>query len=242
MRMANGQVKLFAWLFICFSAFMCTPAVAGIETKILGFEQTGVLPGDAQHLLNVSLHDVNPNLAVWFSIYYVGVADSESLDDNNTLMLDSDHLILETKPYPLRISAEESPHRKKFSLTEYGDVVDLVDEQLDRKVQEISLPADVPADKIRVFSRTLEFTQDINSSGTVSLDISNSAVHGLRPLAVYVVAGQGDKPEALTNLTTRSSEEMQSAVPRRRMGGEWFIAKIMIMFVVLGAFIYLRRS
>lgn len=248
--------KLTGCLLLLCSMFLSTSVVAAIKTSILGFQQSGIIQPDQQFLLSMKLYDVNPVLPVWFTLYYVGVIDathsgnagSDDYQGTNTLTLESGQLILQPDPYLLDIHTYMAPQRKNFNLTEYGDAVDLVEDSLDQKVDDISLPPNVSREQVRVFSRTFDFTQNIQANGTISLDINNTGMAGMRPLALYVVAGQGDKPEALTELTTPTTVQVQETVNalHGESSGRMFrldpVTKFLIMAVIVGVGIYLRRS
>lgn len=197
----NSFINFFA-LSVLISLF-CLPTYAALETKVLGFKQISDFNSPVSGPENtLSLTAVNPNLPVWICLYYVGLKQGDNRDAYNQIALYSDDLLLSSNPQVNKLLADALPNRQEFALDENSDVEDLLDQQLDTSISPVLLPIDVNAKKIRVYSTTADYTQSIDADGTLKLSVFSQQQQDFKPLAIYVIVGQGEQPEALTKLRT----------------------------------------
>ena len=189
-------------LGMLFSLF-CQLAYAGLEPKVLGFKQITNLSSAAPSSDNtLLLNNLNPNLGVWICLYYVGLKQGDSREAYHQLALQSDDLLLSSNPQQIKLIADNLPSPQDFALDENDDVADLLDSQLDVTIPSLVLPIDFNRKKIRVYSTTTDYTQSIDADGTLKLSLVSQAQQDFKPLALYVIVGQGDQPEELSSLTS----------------------------------------
>lgn len=244
MRSLTNYFKLIAAMLCCIYS-VSTPAYAAVETKILAFEQV-LNPGSNQaNLGSIILKDVNPALSIWVSLYYVGIKENDERDTYHQFSVQTEGLEVPDDTYDIKLISDTLPNPKKFQLDENDDVAELMEDSLEQNIKPVILPISFNPKKIRVYSRTIDFVQDINNHGTIQLGIVNGEEYGLRPLGLYMVVGQGEKPEALTSLTTDDVKLEGDGMPDktwRRYGIIDPISGFMIFLVVAGALIYIKRK
>lgn len=220
---------------------------AEIPTKIIGFQQ--IFNPEQGHINpTLTINNVNPNLAIWVSLYYVGLKENDERDSFDEIVLDSQDIIHPNHPnapFNIKLIADELPHHKNFSLTDYDDIVDLVEDEVQQTVLPVPTPASLNEKKIRVYGTIIDYAQDIDNKGVVNLSILNQQQQGLRPLAIYAIIGQGDKPEALSELTTSLVRLDGNGLPDPR--GKAFgiidpITRFMIFLVVAAALFFVYKK
>lgn len=218
---------------------------AAIETKIIGFHQV-LNPSDSQVSLgSLDLQNVNPNLPVWLNLYYIGVKENDDRDTYNQIDLNITGVELTPNPYSIKLIADSLPYKQNFLLTEHEDVVDIVDDTLGQKIQDPIITGEFNPKKTRVYSTTMDLIQDINNHGNINISFNNQEIQGFKPIAVYAIAGQGDKPEILQQLTTYEVKLNGNGMPDkqwRKYGIIDPISGFMIFLVVAGALIYIKRK
>lgn len=193
--------NFFAWAMM----FMlcCQHSYAALETRVLAFKQissfNSTLPTTDNTLL---LSNVNPNLPVWICIYYVGLKQGDNRDAYNQIALYSDDLLLNGNPQINKLMADALPNRQDFALDENSDVEALLDDHLNISMLPLLLPIDMNPKKIRVYSSTTDYSQSAHANGSLSLSVVSQQQQDFKPLALYVIVGQGEQPEALTQLRT----------------------------------------
>lgn len=220
---------------------------AALETKVLGFKQ--IINFDnaeprAENTLLVS--NVNPNLPVWIFLYYVGIKQGDNRDAYNQIALYSDDLLLSSNPQINKLLADSLPNRQEFALDENNDVEDLLDEQLDASISPVLLPIDINTKKIRVYSATADYTQSINADGNIKLSVISQQQQDFKPLAVYLIVGQGEQPEALSKLRTMNDMMNGDSLKRshRMAMRETFSPqlKLLLMIVAFGGLFYMYKN
>lgn len=239
----NIQSNIFAIIIFCFSSMV----QAGIPTKIIGFQQIFKLePTNSSSTL--TMENVNPNLPIWVSLYYVGLKENDERDSFDQIALESHDIINSSNPnsaFKIKLMADELPNSQDFSLTEYGDVVDLVKDELNQTVSPVPTTPSLNEKKIRVYSSIIDFAQDGDNKGTIRLNIVNQQQQGLKPLAIYTIVGQGDKPEALSEITTSFVKLDGDGLPDSK--GKAFgvippFARFMIFLLVAGALFFVHKK
>lgn len=239
---------LFKFLgLILFISPFSVGASAALETKVLSFKQIidfNSAEPCAENTLLVS--NVNPNLPVWIFLYYVGIKQGDNRDAYNQIALYSDDLLLSSNPQVNKLLADSLPNRQEFALDENSDVEDLLDEQLDASISPILLPTDINSKKIRVFSTTADYTQSINADGNIKLSLTSQQQQDFKPLAVYIIVGQGEQPEALTKLRTMDDMMDGDSLKRSHQMAmrETFSPqlKLLLMIVAFGGLFYMYKN
>lgn len=220
-----------------------------LETKIVTFEQ--FLKLDTEHTGQMEFEGVSASTQAWTAIYVVGKQIIPNHTAQMNLVVLPEGLINKANPTEkvtqTLLIADDLPLRQKFSLKEFDDIADKIEDQTDLKIED---PIVYDNDVIRTYAQVLDWVPDYGVT-TMKLSVGVPMQEGFEPLAIYVIVGEGDKPQQITDLTKQNSnlsaEEKQQQFRDVSNRPESMLArmeaKFLIFFVIAGAlmFIYWRK-
>ena len=220
-----------------------------LETKIVTFEQ--FLKLDTEHAGQMEFEGVSPSTQAWTAIYVVGKQIIPNRTAQMNLVVLPEGLINKANPTEkvtqTLLIADDLPLRKKFSLKEFDDIADKIEDQTDIKIED---PIVYDSDVIRTYAQVLDWVPDYGVT-TMKLSVGVPMQEGFEPLAIYVIVGEGDKPQQITDLTKQNSnlsaeekqQQFRDVSNRPESTLARMEAKFLIFFVIAGAlmFIYWRK-
>lgn len=221
------------------------PAYAGVDTKILAFEQITNPDTNQSSLGTINLKDFNPVLPIWVGLYYVGIKENDDRETYNHLNIYTEGLEVPDNTREFKLVSDSLPSRENFQLEDNDEVSELIEDSLDQKIKAIVPAPDFNPKKIRVYGTVIDFIQDINNQGNITLEMVNEESHGLRPLGIYMIVGQGDKPEAIMSIPTNPVNLEGDGMPDKRWrkyGVIDPISSFMIFVVIAIGLIYIKRK
>lgn len=225
-------------LFFSFQVF-------ALETKIVTFEQ--FLKLDKEHAVQMEFTDVNPSSQVWTAIYVVGKQTIPNRTAQMNLVLLPEGLINQANPTEkvnqTLLIADDLPLRKTFSLKEFDDIADEIEDQTDKKIED---PIVSDSDVIRTYAQVLDWVPEYGVQN-FKLSIGVPEQEGFEPVAIYLIVGEGDKPQQIIDLMKQNSnmtvEEKQQQFQNVSKSPESRLAKIearfLIFLVIAAVFIFI---
>lgn len=224
-----------------------------LETKIVSFEQ--FLKLDPEHAAQMEFKDVSPSTQAWTAIYVVGKQTVPNRTAQMNLVILPEGLINKANPTEkvnqTVLIADDLPLRKKFSLKEFDDIADVIEDQTDQKIQD---PIVNDGDIIRTYAQVLDWVPEYGVEN-FKLSIGVPEQVGFEPLAIYMIVGEGDKPQQVidlmkqnSNLTAEEREQQFRDIaksPDSKLAR--FEARFLIFFAIAAVMIFLywgkmRRS
>lgn len=216
------------------------------KTKIVTFEQFFKL--DKEHATQMEFTDVNPSSQAWTAIYVVGKQTIPNREAKMNVVLLPEGLINKANPTEkvnqTVLVADDLPLRKTFSLKEFDDLADEIEDQTNKKIQD---PVVNDADIIRTYAQVLDWVPEYGAQ-SFKLSIGVPEQVGFEPIAIYMVVGEGEKPQQVIDLMKQNSnlsaDERQEQFRNLSKSPDSMLArmeaKFLIFFVIAAAmaFIY----
>lgn len=211
------------------------------ESKIVTFEQ--FLQLDVEHAAQMEFTDVTPSTQAWTAIYVIGKQTVPDRTAQMNLVILPEGLINKANPTEklsqTLLIADDLPLRKKFSLNEFDDIADEIEDQTDKKIQD---PVVKDGDVIRTYAQVMDWVPEYGIQD-FKLSIGVPEQNGFEPLAIYMIVGEGDKPQQVIDLMNQNSnltkEEMQDKFRATSNSPESDLIKMetrLMIFLVIAAF------
>lgn len=220
------------------------------DFKIAYFEQKFNLNTD--QAIALELEEIDPSTQFWTALYVIG---QQSMP-NRTATMDLvvvpvgaiDKSNPQTEAIRTTLIAEDLPLRKKYSLKEFGDIEDAIEDSTHQKIQD---PVISSTDNIRAYAQVTDWVPEYNQK-KIELAIGFPSQNGFKPVAVYLIVGEGEKPKQIAQLVKQNSnltpEQMQENFRNINKSPEAtlmkFETRLMIFFAIAAtfAFIYWGKS
>ena len=190
-------------IFALAIGFILSAQTFALETKIVTFEQ--FLQLDKEHAMQMEFTDVTPSTQAWTAIYVVGKQTIPNRTAQMNLVILPEGLINKANPTEklsqTLLIADDLPLRKKFSLKEFDDIADEIEDQTDKKIED---PYVKDGDMIRTYAQVLDWVPE-DGIGNFKLNIAVPEQNGFEPLAIYMIVGEGAKPKQVIDLIKQNS-------------------------------------
>lgn len=239
-------------IFALVLGLVCSVPVFAVETKIVTFEQ--FLQLDTEHAAQMEFTDVTPSTQAWTAIYVVGKQTIPNRTAQMNLVILPEGLINKANPTEklsqTLLVADDLPLRKKFSLKEFDDIADEIEDQTEKKIQD---PVVNDSDVIRTYAQVMDWVPEYGIEN-FKLSIGVPEQNGFEPIAIYMIVGEGEKPQQVldlmkqnSNLTEEERKEQFRSIsksPDAKLAK--FEARILIFFLIAAVMIFIywgkRRS
>lgn len=213
---------------------MLSVHVFALKTKIVTFEQ--FLKLDQEHAAEMEFTDVSPSTQAWTAIYVVGKQTIPNRTAQMNLVILPEGLINKASPTEkinqTILVADDLPLRKKFSLKEFDDIADEIEEQTGKEIED---PFVKDADVIRTYAQVMDWAPEYGVEN-FKLSIAVPGQQGFEPLAIYMIVGEGDKPKQVMDLMLQnnnmSAEERQQQFRNASKSPDSMMAKMEARFLI----------
>ena len=215
------------------------------ETKIIGFDQVFNLNHDEAY--EFELKNLNPGAQLWTAFYLVGVPKSASNNSQADFVVTGEGMINKAHPANpterVNLVANHLPVRQNYSFHEFEDLVDEVEEQTGKKIQDPVLGI---TDNVRVYGQIMDWIPEYNSSTPAKISFGIANPQDFEIKAAYVVIGEAEKTPQLLALdihpldTQQLEQSFQEQSHRQQFNIARFEAKFLIFLTLLGAAIFLN--
>lgn len=232
-------------IFILGLGLILSMQVIAAKTKIVTFEQ--FLKLDREHAAQMEFTDVSPSTQAWTAIYVVAKQTIPNRTAQMNLVILPEGLINKASPTEkvnqTILVADDLPLRKKFSLKEFDDIAEEIEDQTDKKIED---PFVKDTDVIRTYAQVLDWVPEYGVEN-FKLSIAVPEQEGFEPLAIYMIVGEGDKPKQVMDLmlqnSNMSAEERQQQFRDVSKSPDSMMAKmearVMIFFVIAAAMLFI---
>lgn len=230
-------------LILLWGCFWISFSILAKDTKIVGFDQAFNLNSD--HMYQLELSDLNPADQFWTAIYLVGYPKAAGSNSKLDFVIMGEGLLEKNHPTQpgelVTLVAQDLPLRKNYSFKEFDDLVDEIEEQTGKKVQD---PYLTNKDNIRVYGKIWDWIPEynLNKPAKIMFGVQNDRDFEIK--AAYLVVGEGEKTPQLLKLNVQpySSDPhaMNDPVKKAERNLVKFEAKLMIFFTIAAALIFLN--
>lgn len=215
------------------------------ETKIIGFDQVFNLNHD--EVYELQLKNLNPGAQLWTAFYLVGVPKSASNNSQADFVVKGEGVINKVHPANpterVNLVANHLLVRQNYSFHEFEDLVDEIEEQTGKKIQD---PVLGTTDNVRVYGQIMDWIPEYNSSTPAKISFGITNPQDFEIKAAYVVIGEAEKTPQLLALdihpldTQQLEPSLQEQSHRQQFSIARFEAKFLIFLTLLGAAIFLN--
>lgn len=220
-------------------------AVWSQETKIIGFEQFFNL--DKEHSYQLELGNLNPASQFWTALYLVTVPKTtNNMESKLDFVIVGEGLLEKNHPTQpaevVTLVAQDLPMRKSYSLKEFDDLTDEIEDQTNKKIQD---PILTDTSNVRVYGKIWDWVPEynVNKPAKISFGVENAQDFDIK--AAYLVVGEGEKTNQIMQLdiqpySNRADSMASPQVARAERNLAWFEAKFMIFLVIAAGLIFLN--
>ncbi|MEG0198667.1 MAG: hypothetical protein RR676_16105 [Acinetobacter sp.] len=215
------------------------------ETNIIGFEQFFNL--DKEHSYQLELGNLNPASQFWTAVYLVAVPKTTGNQESKLdFLIVGQGLLAKNHPTQpaeaVTLVAQDLPMRKNYSLKEFDDLTDEIEDQTHKEIQD---PILTDASNVRVYGKIWDWIPEynVNQPAKISFGVENAQDFDIK--AAYLVVGEGEKTKQIMQLdiqpySNRGDSIENPQVTRAERNLVWLETKFMIFFVVTASLIFLK--
>jgi len=153
------------------------------DFKIMQFKQAIDLATTQQ--IDLEISEVAQDQQFWTAIYVIahqGMSDAQA-------------------QFNVQIQATDLPRSDRYLLTDLPIISAAIQQHDQTKIEAPLLQADNP---VRVYTQFIDWLPSYNHQDDIHLRLNIPVQHGLYAAAVYVIVGQGAKPEELLKIALQS--------------------------------------
>ncbi len=173
------------------------------DFKIMQFKQAIDL-ATTQHI-DFEISEVAQDQQFWTAIYVIahqGMSDAQAqfnlqIQAKGALNIANPAV----NPWFSQIQATDLPRSDRYLLTDLPIISAAIQQHDQTKIEAPLLQADNP---VRVYAQFIDWLPSYNHQDDIHLRLSIPIQHGLYAAAVYVIVGQGAKPEELLKIALQS--------------------------------------
>lgn len=205
------------------------------ETKIIGFEQVFNL--DQEHSYEVELGNLNPASQIWTALYLVGVPKTSGSSASKLDFVIAGEGLLD-KSHPTQpaeivtLEAQNLQMRVNYSLKDFDDLTDEIENQTDKKIQD---PILTDSNNVRVYGKIWDWIPEYNLNKPAKVSFGVANVQDFDIKAAYLIVGEGEKTPQLLKLDIQQkidSEQVQQSFKEKSNSFKYGTIRVELKFLI----------